>query len=83
MPRRSHRAGAALLWTSQGIALSRLAIAESHATGEAVDLVTSRYNGYFWTGFQFNGAVGLVIASTILRQVPDYQKAIVFMFLGE
>ena len=54
--------GAAVLWTSQGIYMSRCAAREAAATGEPVDAVTGRLNGLFWTAFQFNGAVGLLLA---------------------
>jgi hypothetical protein len=64
-------AGAAVLWTAQGIYMSRCAIREAAETGEPVDAVTSRLNGLFFTAFQFNGAVGLVISSIILQAVPS------------
>ena len=60
--------GAAVLWTGQGLYMSRCAIREAALTGETVDAVTGRLNGYFWTAFQFNGAVGALIAG-VLRTV--------------
>jgi hypothetical protein len=44
--------GAGVLWTSQGIYMSRCAAREARATGEKVDDVTGRFNGIFWAGFQ-------------------------------
>lgn len=78
--------GAGLLWTSQGIYLSRCAIREAKSTGVSVDLVTSKMNGVFWTMFQFNAAVGLVISSVILGMVKDgafsLEDAVKYMFTG-
>ncbi len=44
--------GAALLWTGQGIYMSRCSIRESMETGESVEIVTSRFNSLFWSAFQ-------------------------------
>jgi MFS family permease len=78
--------GAGLLWTSQGIYMSRCAIREAAATGESVDLVTSRFNGTFWTMFQFNAAVGLVVSSIVLGKANDgafaLADAVKYMFAG-
>lgn len=45
--------------------MSRCAVREAAATGEPVDVVTGRLNSLFWTAFQFNGAVGLIISSVL------------------
>lgn len=74
--------GAALLWSAQGISLSRCAIQEAAQTGESMDLVTARFNGIFWTTFQFNGAVGLTVGATIISLASDYSKALTYLFLG-
>ncbi len=74
--------GAGVLWTGQGIYMSRCAIRESIATGEPVEIVTSRMNGIFWTMFQFNGGIGLVISSIILEKIPDFKQAVTYMFLS-
>ena len=58
--------GAGVLWTGQGIYMSRCAIREAAATGEPVDTVTGRLNALFWTAFQFNGAVGCIVSSVLL-----------------
>jgi MFS family permease len=57
--------GAAVLWTGQGIYVSRCAVRESNATGESVDAVTGRMNGIFWSTFQFNGGLGLIIGGLL------------------
>ena len=76
--------GAAILWTGQGIYLSRCAVREAALTRESVDDVTSRFNATFWTLFQFNAAVGLVISSIVLgrAQAGDFAlaSAIKYMF---
>ena len=72
--------GAAILWTGQGIYMSRCAIREATLTGESVDSVTGRLNGYFWTAFQFNGAVGTLIAG-VLRTVSLGRQNLRFAFL--
>ena len=78
--------GAGLLWTGQGIYLSRCAVREAALTGEAVDAVLGRMNGTFWMLFQFNGAVGLFFASVILGRAQagafSLADAIKFMFMG-
>jgi hypothetical protein len=75
-------AGAAILWTGQGIYLSRCAIKEAAATRESSEAVTSRFNGYFWTSFQFNAAVGLLTSSIIFQAVPDFKTAVNYLFLS-
>lgn len=65
-------AGAALLWTAQGISLSRCAIAEAKRTKEPVDIVTSRFNGYFWTFFQ----VGVCTHVAMLQGVHRTRGAV-------
>lgn len=45
-------AGAAILWTGQGIFLSRMAIREAEQLHEPVEAVTSRMNALFFTAFQ-------------------------------
>ena len=57
--------GAAVLWTGQGIYVSRCAMRESAATGESNDAVSGRMNGIFWSSFQFNGGLGLIIAGVL------------------
>ena len=57
--------GAGVLWTSQGIYMSRCAAREARATGEKVDDITGRFNGIFWAGFQLNGAAGLLLAGLL------------------
>ena len=70
--------GAAVLWTSQGIYLSRCASREAASTGEKVDDVLGRLNGMFWAVFQFNGALGLAIVGVIFQILPSesQQKAV-------
>jgi hypothetical protein len=70
--------GAAVLWTSQGIYMSRSAAREAAATGEKVDDVTSRLNGLFFAMFQFNGALGLGVVGLILQLLPseDQRKTV-------
>lgn len=79
-------AGAAILWTGQGIYMSRCAVRESAQTGEPVDQCTSRMNGLFWTAFQFNGAVGLIASSLILQSVDtassNFGAVVKYMFGG-
>jgi MFS family permease len=75
-------AGAAILWTGQGVYLSRCALKEVAATGDNIDIVTSKFNGLFWTAFQFNGAVGLIISSVIFQTIPNFASAVKYMFLG-
>jgi hypothetical protein len=104
--------GGSLIWTAQGIYVSRCAIKqaeqnqrlrawrEQHESAgsssggggggggtvdtdrETVDTIMPRYNGYFWTIFQFNGAAGLSVASTILTLAPDYRAAVKWLYLG-
>jgi len=78
--------GAGLLWTGQGIYLSRCAVREAAATGEPVDVVTSRMNGIFWPLFQFNAAIGLTLASVILGRAQAgafaLADAVKWMFAG-
>ena len=66
--------GAAVLWTGQGMYLSRCAIREAatpaaKARGEGVEDITSRFNSLFWTAFQFNAAIGCVgaVVSRVMR----------------
>ena len=66
--------GAAILWTGQGMYLSRCSINEAAATGESTEVVSSRFNGVFWTAFQFNAAVGLIASSIILQAVPNFKR---------
>lgn len=63
--------GAAVLWTSQGMYMSRSAAREAAATGEKVDDVTSRLNGLFFAMFQFNGALGLGVVGLIFLALPS------------
>ena len=78
--------GAGLLWTGQGIYLSRCAVREAALTREPVDVVTSRMNGIFWPLFQFNAAVGLTLASVILGRAQAgafaLAVAVKWMFAG-
>lgn len=74
--------GAALLWISQGIEMSRAAVTESKNTGQSVETINSRFNGMFWSFFQFNGAVGLIIASTIFVLAPNYKSTVTPLFIG-
>jgi hypothetical protein len=74
--------GAAILWTGQGMYLSRCSINEAAATGESTEVVSSRFNGVFWTAFQFNAAVGLIASSIILQAVPNFKTAVNYLFLG-
>lgn len=67
--------GAAMIWTAQGIELSRAAVVEARRTGGSVEAINSRFTGFFWSTFQFNGAVGLLIASTIFVLAPDYKAS--------
>lgn len=78
--------GAAILWTGQGIYLSRCAVRDAALTGDSVDVCTSKMNGTFWTLFQFNAAVGLVMSSIILGQAQSgafsLKSAVTWMFIG-
>lgn len=74
--------GAAILWTGQGIHLSRCAIKEAALKGESSEAATSRFNGMFWTAFQFNAAVGLIASSVIFQTVSNYKTAVNYLFLG-
>jgi len=78
--------GAGLLWTSQGIYLSRCAVREATATKQPVDTITSRFNGMFWTLFQSNAAVGLIVSSIILGEANNgkfsLKTAVTYMFIG-
>jgi len=78
--------GAAILWTGQGIYLSRCAVRDAAVTGDSVDVCTSKMNGTFWTLFQFNAAVGLVLSSIILGQAQSgafsLASAVTWMFIG-
>jgi MFS family permease len=74
--------GAGLLWTGQGIYLSRCAVREAALKGEPVDIVTSRMNGIFWPLFQFNAAIGLTLASVILGLANGNVTTIKLMFAG-
>ena len=78
--------GAAVLWTGQGIYLSRCAVRDAAVTGDSVDVCTSKMNGTFWTLFQFNAAVGLVLSSIILGQAQSgafsLASAVTWMFIG-
>lgn len=74
--------GAAILWTGQGIHLSRCTIKEAAQTGESTEVVSSRFNGVFWTAFQFNAAVGLIASSIIFQSVANFSKAVNYLFLG-
>jgi hypothetical protein len=74
--------GAALLWTSQGIEMSRAAVAEAARTGQSVEAINNRFTGFFWSCFQFNGALGLLIASTVLVLAPNFKDAVAPLFIG-
>ena len=74
--------GAAILWTAQGIYMSRCSIREAAATGESAELVTSRFNSVFWSAFQFNAAIGLITSSVVFTLVPDIKTAVNYLFLG-
>ena len=74
--------GAGLLWTGQGIYLSRCAVREAALKGEPVDIVTSRMNGIFWPLFQFNAAIGLTLASVVLGFAKGNVTTIKLMFAG-
>jgi hypothetical protein len=74
--------GAALLWTSQGIEMSRAAVAEAARTGQSVEAINNRFTGFFWSCFQFNGALGLLIASTVLVLAPNFKDTVAPLFIG-
>lgn len=77
--------GAALLWASQGIAMSRAAVVEAARTGEDVETINNRFSGLFWSTFQFNGALGLIVASTIfvaVGSIDDSVKTPLFIGFG-
>eukprot|EP00808_Paulinella_micropora_P011028 g72020.t1 len=57
---------AALLWTGQGVYVARCAALAAAAADEPIDKWTSAFNALFFSLFQANGTVGLVLASTIL-----------------
>ena len=69
--------GAGVLWTSWGIYMSRIAAREAATTGEKVDDVSTRFNGTFSAAFQFNGAVGLMLAAvckTVRQQRASFNS---------
>ena len=76
--------GAALIWTAQGVALSKAAVAEAERTGASVEALNSKFTGFFWTLFQFNGALGLIIASTIFVAAGEdaFKRTVTPLFLG-
>lgn len=77
--------GAALLWASQGIAMSRAAVLEAARTGEDVETINNRFSGFFWSTFQFNGALGLIVASSIfvaVGTIDDSVKTPLFLGFG-
>ena len=74
--------GAAILWTAQGIYMSRCSIHEATLTGESAEIVTSRFNGLFWTAFQFNAAIGLTISSIVFQTASNLKSTINYLFLG-
>lgn len=74
--------GASILWTGQGIYMSRCAVQEAALTKASAESMTSKLNGVFWTAFQFNAAVGLLAASVLFQVMPDFKKAVNFLFLG-
>eukprot|EP00457_Paulinella_chromatophora_P005945 gb/GEZN01005963.1/.p1 GENE.gb/GEZN01005963.1/~~gb/GEZN01005963.1/.p1 ORF type:complete len:517 (-),score=52.01 gb/GEZN01005963.1/:135-1685(-) len=57
---------AAILWTGQGVYLARCAQKAATTTGESMDKWTSSFNALFFSLFQANGSVGLLLASSIL-----------------
>lgn len=75
---------AAVLWTAQGIYVGRCALRHARATGEKEGDVTSRFNGIFFTAFQFNGCIGTLIASSIQRSMgeSDFERANKSIFLA-
>ena len=78
--------GAGVLWTSQGIYMSRCAAREAAATGDKVDDVTARLNGMFWAVFQTNGAAGLVLAALLktvrARRAVERTPSIIYLFIS-
>jgi hypothetical protein len=75
---------ASVLWTGQGIYFGRASVRNSMETGEAVEAVTSRLNGTFWSVFQLTGLSGLAIASLVQLSMgkDNFEKANQDLFMG-
>ena len=55
--------------------------AAAGATQELLSQITKRYNGIFWSSFQFSGAAGLSASSLVLIYVPG-DEAVTYLFIA-
>lgn len=74
--------GAPLLWTGQGYYLAQCAIHEANSQESSISAVTAKLNGDFYTLFQANGVVGLLMSSLILSYAGAASFSIVSGSIG-
>eukprot|EP01138_Halocafeteria_seosinensis_P008171 gb/GECG01008351.1/.p1 GENE.gb/GECG01008351.1/~~gb/GECG01008351.1/.p1 ORF type:complete len:493 (+),score=41.16 gb/GECG01008351.1/:1-1479(+) len=72
--------GGATLWAAEGVYLGRCAIYHAGVNGEKEEDVTSRFNGVFYSSFQFTGGTGMVLASLIYTNVDNQELAKTVLF---
>jgi len=75
--------GAPLIWTGQGVYTARCAYHHAQSTGIDKQEATSMFNGIFFSSFQANGTMGLLLASSILLFVKGSNSIeVLFYVLG-
>ena len=74
--------GAPLLWTGQGVYLSRCAQYYGIQNGISKEKSLTEFNGFFWTSYQLNGTVGLVMSSLVLTYLGEGSRTTLFYILG-
>lgn len=75
--------GAPLLWTAEGVLVSRMSLQHAAEKGLSRDATTSYFNSIFFSSFQLNGVVGTALAGLILSlDSSDAAKDILFVILG-
>jgi len=73
-------AGAALLWTGQGVYLGQCSVHQATSTDDRPDKISSQFNSLFFGLFQMNGGVGTLLSGVMLNLTPD--TTILFIVLG-